>query len=72
MNLEVQAAVRETPAFPQAPRGAMDDALQVLIDKSVRDRLELAARALETRSGNLIYIAAWRVAAKIIRAHKPD
>ncbi len=38
----------------------------------VRETLEAAAKALEARSGNRMYRAAWRVAAKIIRSHKPD
>ena len=34
--------------------------------------LEKAACALENRAGNKLYKAAWKVAAKIIRSHKPN
>jgi hypothetical protein len=38
---------------------------------SLRDKLEAIARELETRAGNALYVAAWKVAAKIVRSHKP-
>jgi hypothetical protein len=38
---------------------------------SLRDKLEAIARELETRAGNPLYVAAWKVAAKIVRSHKP-
>jgi hypothetical protein len=39
---------------------------------AVREALEAAACELETRSGNLIYRQAWKRAAEIIRARKPE
>jgi hypothetical protein len=39
---------------------------------SLRDKLEAIARELETRAGNALYVAAWKVAAKIVRSHKPS
>jgi hypothetical protein len=38
---------------------------------TLRDKLEAIARELETRAGNALYVAAWKVAAKIVRSHKP-
>jgi hypothetical protein len=35
---------------------------------AVREALEAAARELETRAGNIIYVQAWKRAAKLIRA----
>lgn len=40
-------------------------------NKAISEALEAAACELEARAGNAIYQAAWRVAAKIIRARKP-
>ncbi len=38
---------------------------------AVREALEAAASDLENRAGNTVYRAAWKVAAKLIRARKP-
>lgn len=38
----------------------------------IRIYLERVAAELETRAGNAAYKAAWRLAAKVIRANKPD
>jgi hypothetical protein len=38
---------------------------------AISEALEAVAVELESRAGNLIYRAAWKVAAKIIRARKP-
>lgn len=53
-------------------RGEMDAVIQTLIDQAVRDKLELVAKELLNRAGNAPYVKAWRVAAKIVRSHKPD
>jgi hypothetical protein len=42
------------------------------VDYLVRAALERAACSLENRAGNKLYKAAWKVAAKIIRSHKPN
>lgn len=38
---------------------------------AISEALEAAAKELEARAGNAIYRAAWKVAAKIVRARKP-
>jgi hypothetical protein len=38
---------------------------------TISDALEAVARELETRAGNAVYRAAWKVAAKIVRSRKP-
>jgi hypothetical protein len=44
-----------------------------LDDKTaVSQALEAVAQELEGRAGNALYRAAWKVAAKIIRARKPE
>lgn len=40
-------------------------------DDIARQALESAARKLEERSSNKLYMAAWKVAAKIVRSMKP-
>lgn len=39
---------------------------------AVREALEAIAKELENRAGNALYRAAWKVAAKIVRARKPE
>lgn len=57
---------------PATSRGAMDAALQALIDKAICEKLDAVAKMLETRAGNLPYVKAWRRAAQIVRAQKPN
>jgi hypothetical protein len=56
----------------QTSRGTMDAAIQALVEQSVRERLEAAAKTIETRAGNVLYVKAWRIAAKIVREQKPN
>lgn len=53
-----------------AQRGAMNIAIQE--PSAVREALEAVARELETRAGNVVYMQAWKRAAKIIRARIPQ
>lgn len=39
---------------------------------TVRLALEKVAQGLEAKSGNHLYMAAWKAAAKFIRSYKPD
>jgi len=76
MNLAIQeetAPIAALPLWqPQSLKGAMDAAFQALIDKAVRDALELAAKKLLSDGCNTTYQKAMRRAAKIVRSQKPN
>ena len=40
--------------------------------REIRAALERVAIQLETKGGNNVYQAAWRIAARIVRENKPD
>lgn len=49
----------------------MNIAIQDDTKSAVRAALEAVAQEIEARSGNTVYMQAWKRAAKIVRAHKP-
>lgn len=53
-----------------------DDAIErrIALERAEAGRLALEefARAIENRSGGLMYLRAWKVAARIARGMKPD
>lgn len=49
--------------------GGMSDLEKVQIERLA---LERAAAAIERKSGNKVYMAAWKIAAKIVREMKPN
>lgn len=53
---------------------SIDDLLDEGLDTrtTLRLALEKIAQGLEAKSGNHLYIAAWKVAAKFIRSYKPE
>lgn len=46
--------------------------VSVCTKAAVREALETAAKEIERRHGNPMYQAAFRIAIRIIRSHKPD
>lgn len=44
---------------------------QLRDDEIQRRTLEAAAKALEARSGNKLYMRAWEIGAEVIRSMKP-
>lgn len=49
----------------------MNIAIEDEAHTAVREALEQAAREIETRAGNTLYLQAWKRAAKLIRARIP-